>query len=111
MAVRSRRFFGPTKIATAGAVVLYTVPADRTALIRTLVLANGTAAATGLTYLLVNGSSGADNAVWVGTVGANSVTFVTADLILNPGDVLRGYVTSSACQFSAFGSLLDGPPT
>lgn len=97
-------------VAPAAPAILYTVPGGRTAIFRSLYVANVGVAAS-LPFLWVNGVALA-NIVWVGQVPAFTTLPLQDDLILNPGDVLRGQVGAGGLiQFSGFGSLLDGAPT
>lgn len=56
MAVRSRRLFGPEAITTTGGLV-YTVPADRVALVRALVLVNTHATDATRAYIGIGGNT------------------------------------------------------
>lgn len=108
MAVRSRRFFGPTTLGTVGAA-LYTCPAGRTAIIRTLSIYNRAGAAV-LYLVTLNGSTSAD-VVFNGTLLTQTGHLVHTHIVLNPGDVLRGHATAAnAAGVSGFGSLLFGEP-
>lgn len=108
MAVRSRRFFGPTTLGATTAI-LYTVPAERTAVVRTLTLVNRSAGAV-LAVITLNGGASSEGLAYV-SLPTQTSTVLTADLVLNPGDVLRGFATAAgAVAVAAFGSLLDGAP-
>jgi len=106
VAVRSRRLWGPVALpAASAAVVVYTVPAGRTAVVRGLVTYNDLGIANQIT-LKING------ALWWGNNFANNqlVAVVPTEVVLSPGDVLRCSCTL-ASHVTGFGSLLDGVPT
>lgn len=110
MAVRSRRFFGPTEVVGASAALLYTVPAGRTAILR-LILVTMIGAGTGSVVLRVNSSTG--NPIWVQASGGVTVTLsVPGVIVLNPGDELRCNVPATmSAWWTGFGTLLLGEPT
>lgn len=102
--------FGPVTPAAATTTLAYTVPDDRTAIIRGLFIDNLTAVAN-LAVLFINGTTNADEC-WRGSVPANTTIEIPDSIVLNPGDEL--YIRASlgsASSFTAFGSLLDGAPS
>lgn len=108
--VRSRRFFGPVVLAAGSTSILYTVPANRVAIIRSIWAYNPGGASSALS-LTVNGATAAD-IVFRQLVPALGSIETPPEMILDPGDVLRGSAgTISAIHVIGFGSLLDGPPT
>lgn len=110
MAVRSWRVFGPVRAPAAVATALYTVPADRTLILRSLVVY----AAVGATayYLLLNGVSGLTHGLdGPRTLAAGARQVYQEDWVLNPGDVLYAYNNNAnAYVYTGFGSLLLGAP-
>lgn len=109
--VRSRRLYGPVHATTGGATLVYTVPAGRTAVVRSMVLVNlGTVTSEGRVFL-VNGPV-ANGRVYNVNLDAKEAVFVQ-DLVFNPGDEVR--ITSNTTGggpigFALYGSLLDGEP-
>jgi hypothetical protein len=111
MAVRSRRLWGPTRVAAAGvSTPLFTVPLLRTAIIRTQVIYGATG--LGNFYLLINGVGAATHGLLGPTpLAAGARLALVEDWILNPGDILYAHNTSgNSMVYTGFGSLLDGPP-
>lgn len=109
MAVRSRRFFGPTTVAAGTNVVLYTVPADRTARFSLVtVVSQGTG--TGIWTLRVN--SAVAQAIFSETHAAAEEAWQILDgLVLNPGDTLEASApTGVNLRVAGYGSLLFGAP-
>lgn len=108
MAVRSRRVLGPTTLGLS-VVTLYTVPADRTLLIRSHDVHNRLVTAQ-VWVLYVNGTTSADVIASGSLAGQTSIHF-DAVRILNPGDTLRGNANIiNALAVTVYGSLLDGAP-
>jgi glucose-6-phosphate dehydrogenase assembly protein OpcA len=86
---------------------LYTVPADTSAIISTLVVANR--AATAATYRIAIRPTGATLAnqhyiAYDVTVGASDSTTLTLGLTLAATDVITVYGSTANLSFSAFGS-------
>lgn len=106
--VRSRRFFGPVALAAATSTTVYTVPDDRTAIVRALTFASTNVAASGV-QLRLNGDTSGD-IIWIGTVATGSTVDLYDLVILNPGDVLIARSSLIGINVSAFGSLLNGEP-
>lgn len=112
MPVRTRRLFGPV-LASTGTFTLYTVPADRTAILK---------------YLTAVSIFGGTTATYTLSVGAGSGTRITALRSLAPGaeaaaaDREMWFVltegetlvvtvsTASGLVFSGSGTLLEGDP-
>lgn len=108
MPVRSRRLWGPTTITQAG-LVLYTVPADRTAVVRQIVVTSVSGVVERVT-LRVNGSSGVPTLARWDLAAGQTVTL--ANVVLNPGDTLHAVAQNATLltSCSGFGSLLEGAP-
>lgn len=107
--VRSRRFFGPILVA-ASPQLLYTVPAGRTAVLKTLSL-SAPAVAVPNYSLRVNGVAGA-NQLYGGAVAAGLSVLLFDLVVLNPGDTLHVVTASlNLLVIAGFGSLLDGSPS
>lgn len=113
MAVRSRRLFGPASSgAGAGGAVIYTVPAGRTAIIRTLQLHNNSAVGATIAALNLN-NPGVATFFWrPEPLGALGSVFYPGTMILMPGDVLsfRADPVTATCVALGFGTLLLGSP-
>jgi len=110
MAVRSRRFFGPVALVAGTVTLLYTVPSDRTAIFRSVPMANYGAAAA-VCQLRVNGTA-ATNDVFIGSIPTVATVGQNGALVLGPGDTLNAVsAAGSTIVVSGFGSLLDGVPT
>lgn len=108
MAVRSRRLFGPTSLPTTPGI-LYTVPAGRTAILRSCRLTNRLLTNEPFA-LFVNGTL-TSTAVFLGTIPGQTSVEAFDELVLNPGDVLRGStVLANAGVAIGSGSLLLGEP-
>lgn len=109
MTVRSRRFFGPTAVTSSTAVLLYTVPAARTARFSLITVACSVGAG-GNYALRVNASTGANIRFTATAAGVTEECL--QGLILNPSDELWCVIPAShTVNFSGFGSLLDGAPS
>jgi hypothetical protein len=114
VAVRSR-FLGYAIDPGIGVtVVLFTVPAERTAIVRRWSCVHRGATAT--KGVLSVRTGGISVNVWRGIVGAETtVAEMDTNLVLGPGDELRWLTlpgeTSSALHVAATGSLLVGAPT
>lgn len=113
VAVRSRRLFGPSAAGSAGVpLAIYTVPAGRTAIVRSLFVAKTSTASDGNFTLRLNGSSSGFG-LYATVALAGVMTWILPDeLVLNPGDVLWTVFTgaTNVVRVSAFGSLLEGAP-
>lgn len=107
MAVRSRRILGPVVLPVVAAVI-YTVPADRTLLIRTCTFFNNTAVPQ--TTRVGTSASAANSVYWVALPAGPVIAVFTHQVILNPGDQLWGLSTTGVSVCHLFGSLLDGAP-
>lgn len=108
MAVRSRRVAGPTTLATSSGVI-YTVPAGRTLIVRSITLYNRGANSTS-SLVMINGTTGAE-CIWLVSLATQTSTSFVVPLVLNPGDVLRAHTTQAThVAMTVFGSLLLGEP-
>lgn len=111
MAVRSRRLWGGTRLTVGAYQVIYTVPADRTAVVRTIFMCNVSGSASWPVSLRINSSTGV-GLLFERTL-APSETYLLEGVILNPGDVLRGRSNAASTpgiDCFGFGSLLLGAP-
>lgn len=124
MAVRSRRLWGPTKITVATYVAVYTVPADRTAVVRTVAFyMYGNVTPTAAALAVNVGDQ--DHIIWradlipsrsmaaavQNTVSALNPQPLWDSIELDPGDVLYAQISSGTLITTGFGSLLDGAPS
>lgn len=88
---------------------LYTVPAGRTAIVRTITLYNR-GGGTARVLLTLNGSTGAE-AVWGPTLLTQTTEHFNGSLVMDPGDELRAICTvATSIAVAGFGSLLLGEP-
>lgn len=109
MAVRSKRILGPTQLSTSLTTV-YTVPSGRTAIVRTAYIYNQHS--TDVSVLLTINGTGVADRLGNFLVPAARQIVLPAELVLNPGDVLRASASvSSVAELTLFGSLLLGEPT
>lgn len=110
MPVRSRRFFGPTSIASASSALLYTVPADRTARFSLVTVVQTGAPTAGTTAIRLGSATGF--ALWIGTGFPSPFAMaILVGMVLDPGDQLWGVAATGApISVAGFGSLLDGAP-
>lgn len=108
MAVRSRPFWLATAPAAA-TTTLYTVPANRVALVRLITISN-TGALGNVATIRADLGSG-PLAIWSGTVPGAGTSSIPVPVILSEGDVLD-LVNGGAAALRSFGcgSLLDGDP-
>lgn len=97
MTVHSTRLFGPTPLSNAAWTLLYTCPADRTAVLRALVLTNANQA-TAQSGSLGIGGAGAQKILCQFTLQINTAPLVIPDLVLNPGDQLWGTIAGSGAN-------------
>ena len=124
MTVRSRRVWGPTKVTTTNYTLVYTVPANRTLVLRSVTFYNGTGADN--PFILACNGSDIDHVVLREVIlsartspalaqsGLNSgmpKSLVAQELIFNPGDTLYVQCTTAGYVTAGFGSLLDGAPS
>lgn len=108
MAVRTRRVLGPVTLGLT-VTTLYTVPAERTLIIRSTDVHNRLPTAQ-VWVLYVNGSTSAD-VVASGSLAGQTSLNVPAYRVLNPGDTLRGNANIiNALGVTVYGSLLFGAP-
>lgn len=111
MAVRSRRLGGPTFLTVTTDVLIYTVPADRTALIKSVSIANNSAGSAAIRVGIGGTGTGAV-ILRTGTVAATSgLVLVGLDLVAMPGEAV--YVAASvanALTVSLHGAQLLGTP-
>lgn len=109
MAVRSRRFFGPTSV-TNQTTTLYTVPSGRTARF-SLITVHVTGSGTGNGFIRVNFSGSGTVHQFVGQSGGFLNLAILQGLVLNPADVLYCVAPVNVTALvSGFGSLLLGEP-
>lgn len=113
MAVRSRHLGYWSGPPSASWQVVYTVPTDRTAIVRMLAVSNRSGAA--LTFALRVRRGAATPIFWnqVGLADLSTSVFPSSELVLNPGDVLEVQATGSGTSNAivhAAGALLEGAP-
>lgn len=108
MAVRSRRLWGPLLHVAGTTTSAYIVPAGRTAVLRSLVIAN--TAGSGAVVVIITPSGGT-------AVGLISISMSAPsdrelfDWVLNPGDTLSiNPAAGMSVRTAGFGSLLEGAP-
>lgn len=106
MGVRSKRLWGPTTVSTA-AVIVYTCPADETALVKLITCANIAVLGSTLLSIRVNGTGGAQ-LVAQRQIPNGGDEWVEGFLVLNPGDVLRCTASQASLIVSGFGAELEG---
>lgn len=106
MSVKSQRLTVPTSIPPGTTVVVYTVPAGRTAIVRSCFLTNISAVNASPISLRV-----ATFDFWQDSVGARS-SVQPGYFVLNPGDKLAVVNGDLAATIRAtlYGSLLVGAP-
>lgn len=102
----AKKVLGQVAPAATTATTLYTVPAGKTTVVSTLVVAN--TAATSATYRIAIRVAGATLATsqyiaYDVTVGANDSTALTLGITLAATDVITIYSSSITLTFSAFG--------
>ena len=114
MAVRSRRMASGASILRENFVILYTVPAGRTAIIKACVLTNNTATARTTRLLVRTAGIASDVAVAYPLASRAHLALPWQELVLGPGDTLEAWHaaadTSNAMHFYVSGSLLLGAP-
>lgn len=110
MAVRSRRFFGPTTIPTANTwTKLYECPAGRTARFSLVVVKQGGSAVQASIGLGVGNTLIAG--IWSESLPIGATREMLRELILDPGDSIWGFTAAaSGLTVAGFGSLLAGAP-
>ena len=102
----AKKVLGQVAPAATTATTLYTVPAGKTTVVSTLVVAN--TAATSATYRIAIRIAGATLATlqyiaYDVTVGANDSTALTLGITLAATDIITVYSSSTTLAFSAFG--------
>lgn len=112
MAVRSRRLFGPANVPSGAATALYTVPSGRTAVVRSLVVANTSLTVAGSGSFRINGTTSGFTWWWIPSIAVGDTWSADVVLILNPLDVLyfRQDTGANALRVTGGGSLLLGEP-
>lgn len=109
MAVRSRRFLGAQAIPVA-VTALYTVPAGRTLVVRTLRVVN-THTVNTYTFSLWWPTSAVGSTQFQTVALGPGLTWTNTDwCVLNPGDVLYGQSSNTGVKISGYGALLLGEP-
>lgn len=102
----AKKVLGQSNPAATTATTLYTVPAGKSAVVSTLVVAN--LAATAATFRVAVRVAGATlaNSQYIAydvTVGASDSTALTLGITMAATDVLTVYASSANLTFSAFG--------
>lgn len=110
MPFTEKRLAGPTQLTTS-AVAIYTVPANRTTIVKQLVATNTSASAA--TFTLYIGAATAANAVFNATsVAANDSLVINLSQVLATGEVLRALASANtAINLTISGVENDGPLT
>lgn len=110
MPFTEKRLAGPTQLTTS-AVAIYTVPANRTTIVKQLVATNTSASAA--TFTLYIGTATAANAVFNATsVAANDSLVINLSQVLTTGEVLRALASANtAINLTISGVENDGPLT
>lgn len=109
MPVRSRRLFLATGVGTSN-VTAYTVPADRTAVLKTLSISN-TAALANTLFLQSNASGSFQDYGAVAAIpGSGGLEVVNLFMVWHPGEVIRVRAANSGLNIYASGALLFGAP-
>lgn len=111
MAVRTKQLALPVLLTTAGGATIYTVPANETAILKTLTIVNGNAAAQTLDVAIGDPSPDIDNhyVMWNVPVPAAQSVQVQTWIVMLPGQ--RLWVVASlgnALVVGAFGTELEG---
>lgn len=89
---------------------LYTVPPDRTLIVRSLTLAN--VGAVTETFNIRIGAGGTGTIIYTAPLASAASINLQLYLILNPTEVLRANSTLGlGLQIAGFGSLLQGAPS
>lgn len=114
MAVRSRRIVGP-QLVTNSAALLFTVPADRTLIVRQLSIHNSSSTLNQRVRLHVNGATTVFRWLRTADMAPLDVLQLEGWWAFNPGDTIQGtaeisYSGSTGPYATLFGSLLDGAP-
>ncbi len=106
MAVRSKRLFGPVEV-TTGAILLYTVPAGETALLKHLEVGVGGVTGTSISFFI--GTATNNHRCHLVNV-TNGLWSSERDLfiVLQPGDELRALTSAGTVTASGFGAELEG---
>lgn len=108
MAVRSRRLFPSTTAVQFAYTDLFTVPQGRTAIYRSIFLANSGALPA---VMVIFSGPGPNNAVWIGTIPGGSTIVVPGVVIGDPGHTLTAQTAANGpVSVTGFGSLLNGAP-
>lgn len=95
---------------TNATLVLYTVPAGRTAIVRTITVVNGSASTAG-TFRMGIGSTSSGARILEGQALAPGETFIWDHwLALDPLDTLVGVSVGVSLRVTGFGALLLGAP-
>lgn len=110
MPFTEKRLAGPTQLTTS-AVAIYTVPANRTTIVKQLVATNTSASAA--TFTLYIGTATAANAVFNATsVAANDSLVINLSQVLSTGEVLNALASANtAINLTISGVENDGPLT
>lgn len=106
MAVRSKRILGPVALPAAAAGI-YTVPAGRTLVVRTVTFFNNTGAAQ---ICRLSTTASAANSVAYANVLAATPAIFEHWMAFNPGDTIFGFSTAGTAVVHIFGALLLGEP-
>lgn len=110
MPFTEKRLAGPTQLTTSASAI-YTVPANRTTIVKQIVATNTSASAA--TFTLYIGTAVAANAVFNATsVAANDSLVINLSQVLSTGEVLRALASANtAINLTISGVENDGPLT
>lgn len=107
MAVRSARLFGPTQVSTSN-LILATVPAERTWILKHLAVANISGSSSSL-RLRLNGTAQQANIWDEGVPSTAADNYLGLFIVLEAGDVLRGIASvADSLIVTGFGADLVG---
>jgi len=110
MPVRTRRLGGPVALAALGVATIYTVPANRTAIVKRIQIRAAGAYTAGTAVTFYVGAPAAATAVLVypSVSGLDAETW----LVLHEGETLQvGNGTNVSVTITVSGTLLDGDPS
>lgn len=116
MSVRSRALYAGAPVATGGGRLLWTCPAGRTAILKTLSVSHTGAAARSVEVVVARPSTSAYMPLHQMPAMPPATAYVLAelDVVLEPGDTLQSWAsgdTTALVRVGAWGVLLSGTPT
>ena len=110
MPFTEKRLAGPTQLTTSASAI-YTVPANKTTIVKQIIATNTSASAA--TFTLYIGAASVGNAVFSGTsVAANESLVINTSQVLSTGEILRALASANtAINLTISGVENDGPLT